>query len=278
MREGGEGSGASSASGSGRRGPPPAVSAPLRQRTVDVLCEAFADDRLSVEEFERRVDAAHAARTIADLRPLIEDLPPSDRDAGKAPGEARRTSSGEPDASPSGTGSAGREASALDRPTEPLPASARDHPLPALASPDEIPERSLMLGVLGGSTRTGRWVPARHIRAVGSLGGVKLDFRDAIFSPGVTEVNAFAVLGGVEILVPPGVRLETSGVGVLGGFESKATVAPTKHPDAPVLRVTGLALLGGVEVTVRYPAESKRDARRRLKYEKKERRRRLGEG
>jgi len=177
-----------------------------------------------------------------------------------------------------GSGAGAASGTALDRPRERLPADSREHPLPALASPGEVPDRSRVIGVLGGASRSGRWIPARRIRAVGSLGGVKLDFRDAIFSPGVTEVHAFAVLGGVEILVPPGVRVETAGIGVLGGFESSATVAPPQHPDAPLLRITGVALLGGVEVTVRYPAESKRDARRRLKYEKTERRRRLKGG
>lgn len=269
----------SRSTGSRSTGSAPVASAQLRQRTVDVLCEAFADDRLTVDEFERRVEAAHGARTIPDLRALIEDLasPAGGAGEGSGKGDGAVDRSGTSRSSKA-SGDGGGAGTALDRPRERLPADSRDHPLPALASPDEVPERSLVLGILGGSTRTGRWVPARHVRAIGSLGGVKLDFRDAIFSPGVTEVNAFAVLGGVEILVPPGVRIEISGVGFLGGFESKATVAPTDHPDAPVLRITGLALLGGVEVTVRYPAESGRDARRRLKYERKERRRRLKEG
>jgi len=265
-------------SGSGEGGASPTASAPLRQRTIDVLCEAFADDRLTVEEFERRVEAAHAARTIPDLRALIQDLAHAEDGEGEvsAGGDGATGRSG---ASRSSTASEGRSTgSSVGHPRERFPSDSRDHTLPALASPGEVPERSLMLGVLGGATRVGRWIPARHIRAVGSLGGVKLDFRDAIFSPGVTEVNAFAVLGGVEILVPPGVRIETSGAGVLGGFESKATVAPTDHPDAPVLRITGFALLGGVEVTVRYPAESNLDAKRRLRHERKERRRRLKGG
>ena len=32
-----------------------------RQQAIDALCEHFANDVLSVEEFERRVDSAHKA-------------------------------------------------------------------------------------------------------------------------------------------------------------------------------------------------------------------------
>ncbi len=43
----------------------------------------------------------------------------------------------------------------------------------------------------------------------------------------------------------------------------------TMDPEAPVIRVTGVAIMGGVEVRVRYPGETARDARLRLKAERK---------
>ncbi|MEX2582713.1 MAG: hypothetical protein WD766_05545 [Gemmatimonadota bacterium] len=49
-----------------------------------------------------------------------------------------------------------------------------------------------------------------------------------------------------------------------------------------MLRIMGLALMGGVEITVRYPGESARDSRRRRKREARarlaERSRRPGSG
>ena len=46
-----------------------------RQVTIDALCEHFANDVMSVEEFERRVDRAHQASTSQELKELLSDLP-----------------------------------------------------------------------------------------------------------------------------------------------------------------------------------------------------------
>jgi hypothetical protein len=45
-----------------------------RERAVDMLCGHFAADRLTIEEFERRVDAAHRAATVEELDALTRDL------------------------------------------------------------------------------------------------------------------------------------------------------------------------------------------------------------
>ena len=50
----------------------------IRQQTIDALCEHFANDALSVEEFERRVEQAHKAGSTDDLRRLLQDLPSGD--------------------------------------------------------------------------------------------------------------------------------------------------------------------------------------------------------
>jgi Domain of unknown function (DUF1707) len=46
-----------------------------RQSVVDVLRDAYADGRLTLDEFEERMSAAYAARTWPDLRELTSDLP-----------------------------------------------------------------------------------------------------------------------------------------------------------------------------------------------------------
>lgn len=61
-----------------------AVSAPAATRAgdserddvVELLGDAFADGRLTREEFDARSEAALAARTRGDLRALTRDLPP----------------------------------------------------------------------------------------------------------------------------------------------------------------------------------------------------------
>ena len=58
-------------------------------------------------------------------------------------------------------------------------------------------------------------------------------------------------------------------VGIMGGFDVQQTVTSTSDPEAPVIRVTGLAIMGGASVTVLYPGETARDGRLRLKAKQK---------
>ena len=58
-----------------------------RQAAIDRLMEAFAEDVLDVDEFERRLDRAHAATTSDELQALLSDLP-SQSNLPAAPGQA----------------------------------------------------------------------------------------------------------------------------------------------------------------------------------------------
>ena len=51
------------------------VSDAERDRAAGVLRDAYAEGRLTTEEFHERTGAALAARTVADLAPLTADLP-----------------------------------------------------------------------------------------------------------------------------------------------------------------------------------------------------------
>lgn len=130
-----------------------------------------------------------------------------------------------------------------------------------------------MVAALGGVERKGRWIPARQNYLFAVMGGMVLDFREALLPPGDTEVWVFTVMGGAEIIVPPGLAVETDGVAILGGFEHAEDANLSTDPDAPSLRVRGVALMGGVEVKIRHPGETERDAKRRRRFERKERRR-----
>ena len=46
-----------------------------RDRVMDVLRDAAAEGRLTVDELEERLEAALTARTFGDLAALTEDLP-----------------------------------------------------------------------------------------------------------------------------------------------------------------------------------------------------------
>ena len=216
-----------------------------RQRTIDTLCEAFANDELEVEEFERRVEAAHRAISAEELRRLLSGLPSA--------------------SVPATVSKKGKQERPLPA-ARPEPASA-----PELFQGD-VKEWSLSLGLMGGMSRTGYWTPARKNVVVGVMGGCDIDLRDATIPPGVTEIICVAFWGGVEVIVPPWLQVEVSGLGIMGGFDHNQKTRSNPTPGGPIVRISGLALMGGVGVTVRYPGESASDARRRLKEEKKAKR------
>ena len=48
--------------------------------------------------------------------------------------------------------------------------------------------------------------------------------------------------------------------------------ADARGADAPLIKVNGFVLMGGVEIKVRLPGETKREARKRLKAERRRKR------
>jgi hypothetical protein len=109
------------------------------------------------------------------------------------------------------------------------------------------------VAVFGASRRAGRWTPARRVRATALFGGAEVDLREARLPPGVTELRVFACRGAVEVIVPPTLAIETEGTGIFGAFEEVDRASGFPDPEAPLLRITGTALFGAVEVRTRFP-------------------------
>ena len=204
---------------------------------MEALCEHFARDALSMDEFERRLDRAHRVDSAEELRSLLSDLPRGGAELSPPPDSAG------------------------------VPASRP----PAEVRPDEVQKRRAVVALFGGNSRRGRWVPARKTLSLALMGGVVLDFREARLPPGVTEVRVLAVMGGVEIVVAPGTWVESDGLAIMGGFENLDEHPVRPDPGDPVIRVRGLAIMGSVEVTVRHPGEDRHEARRRRKAERSRR-------
>jgi hypothetical protein len=100
--------------------------------------------------------------------------------------------------------------------------------------------------LLGGVHRISRTVDFRGGSASAALGGCDIDLREARMIEGATAVlDTLAIMGGIEVRVPDDWSVETRGMAILGGFEDK-----TRRPldDRKKLVITGLAVMGGVEV------------------------------
>lgn len=85
------------------------------------------------------------------------------------------------------------------------------------------------------------------------FGGVNLDLRQATIDPEGAGIETFAAFGGIEITVPPGWRVTVSGMPLFGAFEDKIDRATELLPDAPTVRISGVAMFGGVEVKQKAP-------------------------
>jgi hypothetical protein len=77
------------------------------------------------------------------------------------------------------------------------------------------------------------------------FGGIAVDLREAELAPGA-RLSLRTVLGGIAVKTPPGWRIESK-VNVLGGGIDSRTPA-RDDPDAPVLALDGIAILGGIAV------------------------------
>ena len=221
---------------------PPTAGA--RSHAIDLLSEHFAQDHLSLDEFERRVTEVHGATSMESLKALLRDLP-----SGNVPATLDSTAGAEVAPRVAASVSAGR-----------------------------VKEHDRTLSVFSETKRQGRWVPARDNQVIAVFGSAVLDLREALLGPGETVIKCYSVLGSVEVIVPEGMYVECGGSAFLGSFEQHENSPVSMNPDAPVVRIEGIAVLGSVEIEFREPGETKRDARRRRRRLKKEQRRRLGSG
>jgi len=196
----------------GEQHPKHAALRSAREQAIEQLTNAFTRDELGLDEFEQRLNQAYSAEEASTLALLVGDLSPGTRVTE----------------------------------TEILAA-----PSVALAPVERAAPAQRTVAILGSVERRGHWHVARSSGARAVLGSILIDLRDVTMPPGVTTLEVSAVLGSIEILVPPNLAVESEGSGILGSFEGVHRVPRDADPDLPILRVSGRAVLGSVEVITR---------------------------
>ncbi|MEJ2861038.1 DUF1707 SHOCT-like domain-containing protein [Actinomycetospora flava] len=229
-------------------GPPPMrASDSEREQVAEVVREAVADGRLTIVEGDERLRDVYAAVYRRDLAPVTADLQPVEN----------------------GTPTAASPASPVRRPAGRL----------------DRPASTTSVAVLSGVTKRGDWTPGHTHRVIAFWGGAELYFRDARLDEaglsigaiaimgGVTidlrgipagvevTIQAVAIMGGIDVTVDPDTTVVEDGLGFMGAFEDGSGAA--RRADGPRVRVTGLALMGGVSVN-RKPLELEGSDRRAL--------------
>ncbi|QYX79760.1 DUF1707 SHOCT-like domain-containing protein [Streptomyces akebiae] len=221
-----------------------------RERVSEQLRDALAEGRLDLEEFEERLDATYKARTYGELAPITRDLP--------------------------GAGAVAPPA-VVPQPSVSLvkgPAEEASWPERIVGG---IGSSTWGVAIMSGFERKGRWTVPERFDCFAFWGGGELDLRDAYFAQREVTINCVAIMGGINVIVPPGVEVVVRGIGVMGGFDHSEEGVPGE-PGAPRVVLTGFAFWGGVGVERKVPkAERQRlkEARRQERLERREARREL---
>ena len=209
-----------------------------RERAIRLLTDRFADDTLTVDEFEARLDRMYQATVPADLDALTADLVgvTGVTDAPRSPGAA--------------TAAIARAATGV-----------RPYPVPG-----ETPALRRVFALMSEQKKTGRWVVPRRLDVRAIMSDLFLDLRDAALPPAFCEIDLAAIMSNVKVLVPPGVVVENLLTAVMASVGNDAEDDGRLPASAIRVRLTGMALMAEVRVRVAPPGEPAKQAWRHARH------------
>ena len=187
-----------------------------RERVVQELTTHFAEDRLTMDELETRLERAYKCGTLAELRQLVADLPAAGAAHAPVPVTPRL-------------------------PVEPL----------ALA-----PERERIFSVMSETKRRGAWPVPQRLDLVALMSDTTIDLTQTQLPPGIVDIRVRSLCAAVKIIVPPGVqvvsRVSSLMASVHGASEPQdASKGLPAWRSETVIRLTGWAVMAEVQTKVR---------------------------
>ena len=187
-----------------------------REQKISELSQHFANDDLSLDDLERRIELVYKAGSIAELDAITADL-------------------GAPSNAPAG---------AIDAPA----VGSRGRAL----VPDA--RRGRLLAIMGETRRSGRWLVPGALRVVSLMSDTQLDLTQAVMASGACEIHLTVMWSSCRLIVPPGMRVINEMHAVMASVTSTADEMDppgVSRSNAPTIRLTGTALMAEVKVTVR---------------------------
>jgi hypothetical protein len=189
--------------------------AAVRERTIESLGRHFAQDHISLEELERRLEGAYRCNVPSELVALTHDLPAISLDAaGVAPAST--------------------------------PAGVAAEPGRPQARSGLAPDHQRMLCLMSSKKMEGYWEPPRHLDVAAIMSETVLDFTAARVPP-VVEIRLSALMAQVRIIVPEGARVIESVSAFMAEIGNDAPWDGEQH-DGPLIRVSGTAVMADVKV------------------------------
>lgn len=200
---------------------------------AQVIHRSAEEGRLDLDEVSHRLGVVYAAKTYRDLESVLADLPPA------ALPPALRTTPPVGPRHPPGVPAVPPEVSTA---AEMAPVSGMARVVARPPAGHTGPTSSV--AVFSEAKRDGVWTVPESYSAVAVFGSAKVDLREVWLETAEPYIQASAVLGEVEIVVPDDIRVVCDGVGVLGEFDG----SQEQGTGQPTLRVSGVAILGQVTV------------------------------
>jgi hypothetical protein len=130
----------------------------------------------------------------------------------------------------------------LERVSADLPGASTSAPS---GGPCRPAPSTVLLAILSGFERRGRWNVPRRLTSVALFGGGVIDLRYADFTSPDVEIHSYSIFGGQTIVLPPEVNVDVRGVGVMGAFDH---IGGLGSPGAPHITIRGFSLWGSVGI------------------------------
>jgi hypothetical protein len=197
----------------------------LRDQALDLITEAFANGSLSLEEYEQKAEQIQKANLPAEIAGQIEGLPQP---------EPRRMES-----------PAARAEARLSRASRPMPEG-----LERIPTEDKSGSPEFSLCIMGDRKLRGEWLNSDQATSFTLMGSITLDLRGTTLPPGRLKIDAMAIMGEIQIIVPEGLPVKMSAFPFMGEATVKGSVEQRIVPGMPWVDVSGIALMGSIVVKV----------------------------
>ncbi len=198
-----------------------------REHAVEMLGDAAAEGRLSVDELDERIESAYATRSVGELDRLLADVSPDTTSDEHTLASYHRSDCIVVREGPGGT--------------------------------------RRVISIMGGNDRRGHWRIAKRCTVVSIMGGSEIDLCDVELSHPVTQLNVYSAMGGATIRVPNGVRLQVSKLAIMGANDVHLGDRPPR-PGGALIRIRLVSIMGGSKVRAgRKPSRTERRRARELR-------------
>ena len=186
--------------------------AEVRERVIQQLSNAFANDLITIDELESRLEQVYRAQTPAEADALVVGLP----QAG------------------SSVASSGK-AGVTQR--------------PATASPELVPVHDRFVSILSSSARRGHWAVPHQFDVVAVLSDTVVDLSAATLPGDIVDLHVNVFAASLKIVIPRGLRVVNRIGAFMANVESETALdlAPMVQ-GSPVIRITGTAFMADVQI------------------------------